>query len=368
MRLLYQLGLHDKTTSRGSSRSNITIHSLQGRILGEQDMVGCAREQTGFGYVRIKRTDLLDVLLEAVHQAEIPIHYNKRLTSIEENEDGVTVAFSDGMTDTGDLLLGCDGIHSSVRGLYVDPDQSPEYSGWVSLGALLPASAVSELSASQIRGLNATLTQEGMFMAMTCTASDDMICWGFSEEVPLPRSGDARDGWEVHRREEVERSKTTLLALLENAKGGWGSTMKEIVEKTTTLKLYPIYRLPLGRPWFRGRCLLLGDAAHAMQPHAGQGVSMALEDTFLLSRLLEDGGRPLREALQRFERIRRPRVNRVANLAIKNAQVRKRSGPYGLWLKETVIWTYMRVSRVLRLDGGVSDQKHLVYDIEQEQF
>jgi hypothetical protein len=118
--------------------------------------------------------------------------------------------------------------------------------------------------------MNATLTPQGMFMAMTCTASDDEICWNLSGEVPLPKSGDSRDGWEVHQKTEVERTKSELRELLEDASGEWGSTMKEIVEKTSTVKFYPIYRLPLGGAWFKGRCLLLGDAAHAMQPHAGQ--------------------------------------------------------------------------------------------------
>jgi 2-polyprenyl-6-methoxyphenol hydroxylase-like FAD-dependent oxidoreductase len=53
------------------------------------------------------------------------------------------------------------------------------------------------------------------------------------------------------------------------------------------VKFFPIFRLPLGGKWAGGRRLLLGDAAHAMQPHSGQGVSMALHDPFLLSRLLE---------------------------------------------------------------------------------
>ncbi|KAG0651203.1 Salicylate 1-monooxygenase [Hyphodiscus hymeniophilus] len=139
--------------------------------------------------------------------------------------------------------------------------------------------------------------------------------------------------------------------------------MKELVEKASVVNLYPIYKLPLGGAWFKGRCLLLGDAAHAMQPHAGQGISMALEDTFLLSRLLEDEIRSLDDVFEKFEKIRRPRVAEIANLAARNAQVRKRSGPWGLWFKEFGIWMYLWVSWALG-----SEQKLLMYDVDREEI
>ncbi|OJJ33373.1 hypothetical protein ASPWEDRAFT_30453 [Aspergillus wentii DTO 134E9] len=360
LRLLDRLGVYDSLLSRGSSHSNLTIHSLQGSVLGEQEIVGGAKEKMGFGYMRIKRVDLQDVLLEAVHKADIPVHFDKRLTTIEENQDSVTVTFSDGTTDTADILLGCDGIHSQARRLYVDPAQVPEYSGLSSLFSIIPTST---LTKSPIRGMNATLTQEGMFMATTCTASDDEIYWGFSKQVPLPDSNDTRDGWEVHRKEEVEGFKDSLLGLLENAHGEWAATLKEIVSETSSMQFFPVYRLPFGGAWSKGRCLLLGDAAHAMPPHAGQGVSMALEDAFFIARLLKDPSASVADIYERFDKIRRPRVDELARLAAQNAKVRKNSGPWGLWMKECAIWAYMGISG--RVGWDKSTPKHLLYDIEE---
>jgi hypothetical protein len=54
--------------------------------------------------------------------------------------------------------------------------------------------------------MNATLTPQGMFMAMTCKASDDEICWNLSGQVDIPETGDSRDGWEVHGKTEVEKT------------------------------------------------------------------------------------------------------------------------------------------------------------------
>jgi 2-polyprenyl-6-methoxyphenol hydroxylase-like FAD-dependent oxidoreductase len=94
-----------------------------------------------------------------------------------------------------------------------------------------------------------------------------------------------------------------------------------VIKKTETVKFFPLFRLPLGGKWARGRRLLLGDAAHAMQPHSGQGVSMALEDAFLLSRLLEASSPTvsLSTLFEKFYSIRRPRVEKFYGYASQRA-------------------------------------------------
>lgn len=366
LKLIHRLGLYETLLSRGSSNSNVVIRSIEGSVLGEQDVVGWAREQTGFGLLRIKRTDLLDVLLDTVQRAGISIHYNKKLTSIEEGDEEVTAYFFDGTSETADLLLGCDGIHSSVRRLFVDPLQAPEYSGFAGLTALVPFSDLSESAASRLKGINPTLTEEGMFTTVSCTALDDEIYWVFSRQTPLPETRDIRDGWEIRRKDEVQEFKSALFELLENASGEWGDIMKDIIQKTSTVQFFPVYKLPLGAPWYKGRCMLLGDAAHAIQPQASQGISMALEDAFLLSRLLQDPGRSIGNIFQTFDRIRRPRVDEIASLAAQNAESRKKSGPWAFWFKQQVIWIFTGVFWALGLGRLSLGQKHLVYDIEEE--
>lgn len=368
LRLLDRLGVHDKLLTKGNSCPSLILHSLQGSTLGEINRVAAAKEETGFGYLRIKRSDLLDVLLEAAHNDGIEIQYGKRLKSITNDANFVTMEFEDGTTDTADFLLGCDGIHSSVRRLYVDPDIHPEYTGVASLGSIIPASLLEESAASQLRGTHVTMTQEGMFMAMPCDPSNEKILWGFQKEVPPPESGDDRNGWEVHRKMEVERFKSQMLQVLRSARGEWGSAMKRIIEQTSVVHFFPLYKLPLGGKWFRGRCLLLGDAAHAMPPHTGQGVSMALEDASLLSRLLQNDQRSLDDIYTTFDNIRRNRIREIATQAEKNAESRRRTGPLGLWLREKVtswaLWGYA----VLGKHSGSPDHKFSVYDIDKEEI
>ncbi|KAF4969502.1 hypothetical protein FSARC_3288 [Fusarium sarcochroum] len=366
LRLLDRLGVYSDLQQRGSSHSTITMHAMNGGTLGQTDMIGEAKELTGFGCMRIKRTELQDTLLKAVDEAKISVHYNKRLTSITELADSVQVTFSDGTADTADLLLGCDGIHSAVRRLHVDPDQTPVYTGMAGLGSLIPTSSVSESARKKIQGMNVTFTQEGMFGTMSCTASDDELLWFLSKEVPLPDSEDARNGWEVYRKEEVDGFKTYLLDTLKNAGGEWGSIIRELINNTTAVKFYPNYKLPIGGKWCKGRTLLLGDAAHAMPPHAGQGVSMALEDAFLLARLLQERGQPLEDTFKQYEEIRRPRIDEISHKAVGNASIRKKTGAWGLWLKEMGLWMYLRGSWAFGMNNRWgSDTSHMVYDIDE---
>lgn len=306
------------------------------------------------------------MLLDTVQRAGISIYYNKKLTAIEEGDEEITAYFSDGTSETADFLLGCDGIHSSVRRLLVDPLQVPEYSGFAGLTALVPSSDLSEPAASRLQGINPTLTEEGMFTTVLCTALDDEIYWVFSRQTPLPETRDIRDGWEIRRKDEVREFKSALLELLENASGEWGDIMKDIIQKTSTVQFFPVYKLPLGAPWYKGRCMLLGDAAHAIQPQASQGISMALEDAFLLSRLLQDPCRSIDNIFETFDRIRRPRVDEIASLAAHNAESRKKSGPWAFWFKQQVIWVFMGAFWALGLGRLNLGQKHLVYDIEEE--
>lgn len=306
----------------------------------------------------------MDILLEAVNDAGIPICFDKRVTRIDEDADGVTVTFKDGSTDTADILLGCDGIHSYVRRSYVDPAQSSEYSGLSGLGSVIPASTLRSGTTAQITGLEATMTEEGMLAVTRCTQSSDDLYWFFTKEVPIPASGD-RDGWEVQSKEEVEGFKAPLLTILEKAQGEWGNSLREIISNTSVVKFYPIHRLPPGGIWSKGRCILVGDAAHAMSPHAGQGVSMALEDVFLISRLLKDRSRPLDQVREKYDEIRRPRVDEMFKMAAQNGKSRKKSGALGLWFKELAFSLALNLSWAFGIERIGFQQKHVVYDIDE---
>ncbi|KAJ6103804.1 hypothetical protein N7486_004026 [Penicillium sp. IBT 16267x] len=375
LRLLQRMGLSDAMLAKGTETSILKLHSLSGNEMGRMDMASWSRQQTGFGYLRIRRTDLMDVFFDTASKRGIPIHFNKRLTKIEEKNDKVTVFFSDGTSDTGDFLLGCDGIHSAVRRLYVDPDCTPQYTGISNVFSLVSTSKLPP-AASSVDSLHATLTSDGMFGISPATTARDLVYWFFSREIPMPTTGDTRDGWEETGKKEVDNLKTTFINLLGEADSPWVNMLRDVVRKTDVVKFYPIFKIPPGRPWSKGRCLVIGDAAHAMPPHASQGVSMALEDVFLFSNLLAHHSRyldipesrGLGDLLQSYESKRKARTEQMLKTAERNGDVRKKKTPWRLWVNELALSWGLWVYKGVGLDKMGIGQGPLAYDVEEEQW
>src|SRR5690242_3090701 len=94
----------------------------------------------------------------------------------------------------------------------------------------------------------------------------------------MPLDGDNCSGWEQRSRQEISAVKTNCSRLRAFQTP---ETLRDISHKTEQVRIYTIYKIPTGREWHKGHCLMIGDAAHAMPPHASQDVSMALEDSFL---------------------------------------------------------------------------------------
>ncbi|KAL3481238.1 hypothetical protein BJX99DRAFT_181377 [Aspergillus californicus] len=379
LRLLDRLGVYKSLAERASLDSNLIMHSASGGLIGEADWMGYVEQTIGYGYMRVKRAVLTDVLLDAVKaRSGVGIHFGKRMISIQETEEQITVEFDDGTVDTADLLIGCDGIHSATRSLYVDPGVKLEYTGFAGSFSSIPTSSLPKDLIPRL-GVNAVLTTEGMFAVIPCTPSGDELFWFFSGETPLPESTpeseDTRDGWAMHKQEQVTNFKSNLLSTLAPVKGSWGSTLRSIITHTDNIQFYPVYRLPSGGRWTHGRCILLGDAAHAMSPHAGQGVSMAMEDIFALSNVLTQNksqsqnkdkqSESFEEIWNKYDAIRRPRIEQITRQAGIHGDMRKRTGPWGLWVKECVLMAGSWVYWALGLSRWGIGQRYLVYDVEE---
>ena len=88
--------------------------------------------------------------------------------------------------------------------------------------------------------------------------------------------------------------------------------------------------------WSRRRTLLIGDAAHATSPHAGQGASLALEDAMRLGRLMREG-QELSQTFQQFEDERRPRAEKIVALARRNGNNKREFSATGAWIRDRML-------------------------------
>ncbi|MFF0160728.1 FAD-dependent oxidoreductase [Streptomyces sp. NPDC005263] len=241
-------------------------------------------------YRCLRRGELTTALQAEAARRGVDIRHGARLTSVQDGPGGVTAHFADGGTATADLLVGADGLHSTVRRA-VAPATRPRHAGQRVFYGYTGATA--------LPGPDACITMvRGGPGGFGCAVSPDGESYWFARVPgdPLPMDEIARGtpaGW-----------RDLLVPLLREdapvAADAVAATTDDIMVTNAT-------ELPPGTPWRTARTLLIGDAAHAASPATGQGASMALEDAVVLAKSLRDAP-DTETALSHYESLRRPRT------------------------------------------------------------
>jgi 2-polyprenyl-6-methoxyphenol hydroxylase-like FAD-dependent oxidoreductase len=251
----------------------------------------------GHTTVSIHRTVLHRVLLEHVQPGTF--HLGKRCTGFAPANDGVAVLFHDGSQVAGDVLVGTDGIHSVIRQALF-PDATLRYGGQTCYRGV----AAMELPASLARTCWEVWGGESRF---GFSALGPRQVYWFAP-VTAPASGAERRG--------------LLSAELAERYAGFPTPIPAIIERTPVEETIrtDLYDLSPLKRWWQGRVILLGDAAHAMTPNLGQGGAQAIEDALVLADNLSSC-RIISEAFRQYERLRMPRVHRIAQTAWRYGQI-----------------------------------------------
>ncbi|MEV5747367.1 FAD-dependent monooxygenase [Actinoallomurus sp. NPDC052308] len=243
-------------------------------------------------YRCLLRAELCAVLRAEALRRGIPIRHGKRLVAAAEDATGVTARFGDGGTARGDLLIGADGLNSTLRRL-IDPAAAPRrYAGQrVFYGYAAEAPRAERPGTFEmVRGSEA---------AFGYAVSPNGTTYWFARVTgaELPAEEIAAGT--------AERWKAELLPLLHPD----ATPAADIVAATgDRLMATNAHDLPAVGPWHTRRMLIIGDAAHAASPATGQGASMAMEDAVVLAKALRDAG-TIDAALTAYEGLRRPRTD-----------------------------------------------------------
>lgn len=312
LQALSGLGLDRDVTSRGHACRAFEFQSHTGRSLGGFDRSGDA---TTFGWslTMIRRGDLHGLLGEACERAGVAIEYGKRLSRLVPSPADVEVFCEDGTSLRADFVVGCDGLRSTTRALGLPDAPPPTFSGLLDVGGFV---RTPDLPFEP--GINVMVFGERAFFGAFSTPTGET--WWF-------HNGSGQLG-----AVENQALRPRLLELHQHDPA-W---VRELISATPTL-LGPwgLFELDAMPSWSRGRVCLMGDAAHAMSPSAGQGASMAFEDALVLAQCLRDVS-DVPTAFQSFERLRRPRVDQIMKAARQNSN-RKAPGPVGRWVRDRVL-------------------------------
>jgi salicylate hydroxylase len=243
------------------------------------------------GIYGMHRADLLNALA-----AELPaetIRCRHRCVGITQTAGSAQLLFADGNSFEADVIIAADGIHSSLQ-KYVVESGPPEYSGVRAYRGLISRDKLSGWPASA----HMVWMGDGKHFITYPVRSSRLLNYvGF-----VPTKDETVESW----------SATGDLEELSASFDGWDPRILRLLEKVEICYWWGLYdRTPLVS-WTSGRLALLGDAAHAMLPHLGQGANQAIEDGVALAVLLE--GRDADEVpdiLPRYERFRRARTDGI---------------------------------------------------------
>ncbi|OBA82915.1 2-polyprenyl-6-methoxyphenol hydroxylase [Mycobacterium sp. 1164966.3] len=333
--VLRQLGVDMK--GAGQLLSGVRVLTSSGRRLATVD-VAAMENRLGAPVRMVPRRVLLERLLDGFPAERI--RCGCRAVGITTRRGGVRVEFEDGSTAEGDLLIGADGLHSTIREVVGAPNARP--TGWCSWQGL---AEFPDLADKQV-GLIVIGDRGNLGL---WPAGERELQWWFD----LPWSSD------------FVRPMRPIDVIRENF-GGWTDAVDLLLAKLSDDDLaaspFPHFRHPIPAPG-QGVLTLLGDAAHTMPPTLAQGTNQALLDTMVLCAALSDLRRGTRfgdvpSALRWYEKTRRRRVaavSRVASLQVAHGESLLR--PAALMSDRLHTWaltTFLRSTSHRRLSARIS--------------
>ncbi|WP_327290517.1 FAD-dependent oxidoreductase [Streptomyces sp. NBC_01198] len=252
------------------------------------------------GFAPVRRLGLYRLLREAAVARGARIEHDRKLVDADTTADGVVARFADGSTLHGDLLVGCDGVHSRTRSIIDPAAPATRYVPLLNLGGF--ASGVE--APGDPAQLQFVRAPKGFFGYATSGTGE---VWWFAN---LPW------GAEPSRAELAAMDRASLTARLLDTFAEAPPFVADVLRSTyTDLYALPTHDLPTVPTWWRDNLVILGDAAHATTPTSGQGSSMALEDAVVLAKCLRD--LPRTQAAARYEQLRRERVEGIVALGAR---------------------------------------------------
>jgi salicylate hydroxylase len=240
------------------------------------------------------RADLLAMLVSRL-PSEI-INTGHRCIAFEQDAEQATLVFDNGARVAADAVIGADGIHSTLQ-QYVTTPSPPLYSGSIACRGVIPAESVAWPGGAMRNWLG----PGKHFLVFPVRANELINYVGFiTSDEPL------KESW----------SAVGEPAALAREFAGWDPLVEAIIAQVTTTFRWGLFdREPLST-WTRGRLTLLGDAAHPMLPHAGQGANQAIEDAIAVATVLGRADRASApRALRIYEQLRRERTAGVQRMS-----------------------------------------------------
>jgi 2-polyprenyl-6-methoxyphenol hydroxylase-like FAD-dependent oxidoreductase len=296
LKAFHTVGVFDEIAAGGYGFDRLRMFAADGHELMEIPTPPMGGDQVP-PTMGALRSHVAEVLSRHVLDAGVDVRLGTTVTAVQDAGDSVTAIMSDGSTETVDLLVGADGIRSRTRAM-IGIDAEPRHVGM----------GIWRVVAKRPPAMDSSGVYYGgpKFKAGYTPISED-LCYAFLLEGELDRAyvGEHPNG-----------------AVLKEHGQGYGGVWGEVrdsIDDDTVVNYQYIEAILVDEPWYRGRSIVIGDAAHACPPLIAQGAAMCAEDAVVLAEELTAGS-TVEDALRAFMERRLPRVRMVLDNSLQLAE------------------------------------------------
>jgi 2-polyprenyl-6-methoxyphenol hydroxylase-like FAD-dependent oxidoreductase len=280
LRVYAALGVLPEILARGFSYDRMRIFDAKRELIVEHKFL--LGDENVPATCALSRLQLHEILLGAAKRAGAEIRTGLTVDQVRDEKDRAAVLFSDGRADSFDLIAGFDGIRSAMREHIAGTAFAPRPSGYGGWRVQVPR-------------------------------HDDVRCMEFLQGIggktgAMPLSNDLMYVFHIcAEAPDAEFKRRDLAGLLKARLSPYGSYVADVaasLDANSDIVYSPIEPMMLPWPWFRGRVVLGGDAAHTFPPHLTQGAAMAAEDGYALARQVLASDLSIEERLMRYSQAR----------------------------------------------------------------
>jgi 2-polyprenyl-6-methoxyphenol hydroxylase-like FAD-dependent oxidoreductase len=303
LRAFGTLGILEQFLVEGYACDGLDIFSPDGVLLTQVPTPRIAGDEVP-GSGAVMRPVLANILADSTRASGTDVRLGCTVTELEQDADGVTVDFSDGSRRRYDLLIGADGLYSSLRTRLLPEAPQPRYSGQGVWRAVLPRPA----------SITRTMLWVGdhLKVGLNPVSQDEMYMF-VNEDRP------------VNDFVPPEQFLIRLKALLEPFSAPEVCNAKAMLDERSLVIFRPLEGLLVEQPWYRGRVVLIGDAVHATTPHLASGACIGIEDAIVLAEELEKAA-SLPAALENFQQRRWERCRLVVENSMRLGEIEINGG------------------------------------------
>jgi 2-polyprenyl-6-methoxyphenol hydroxylase-like FAD-dependent oxidoreductase len=303
LRAFGEVGVLPEIMTHGACCDGAEIYSADGHKLGDLPTPRLAGPGVP-GNGGIMRPVLAKILSDATRRSGTQVRLGCHATSVDQQQASVDVSFSDGTRASYDLVVAADGARSGMRESFFPTAPKPFYTGQGVWRAVVPRPKEVQRPSFYMgprlkAGVN-PVSQTSMYLFLT---EDRPTNTHVKEDELLPQ----------------------LQTLLDQFTAPVPAYVRSVLSTESHIVFRPLEALLLPEPWYQGRAVLIGDAAHASTPHLAAGAGMGVEDAVVLAQELQSAP-SLQQALASFQRRRWPRCRLVVENSVRLGEIEQTGG------------------------------------------